>query len=302
MKPGLIALPPNPGKRSDISHAVVFGVAPLPTQDFEVASPLRIKDQKDLDFCTGFATSEINEDQEGEEMDPLFQFAAIKRQMKEWKSYGADLRSAGLALVNFGSLPQRLAPYQIGDKTRDYLANWANYPDTLWQRAYPFKKQTMAFVDGPYDLFGNIIMTLWQNRLEKRSVLLGTIFRKSWVKVPGGVIPEWTAADPDDILGGHCIKGFARKTIKGKVYLAIQNSWGEDFGQHGIYYFPASVVNKEFGPYGQITFVDMDPEDAHYYNENGISINDNWLLQLVKIFAAFIVQTYKKLNNLAHGN
>jgi len=299
---GLLPLPPNPGKRKDISHAVVFGVLganELPTGDFDVATPLKIKDQKDLDFCTAFASTEITEDQELEEMDPLFQFAAIKKVMGEFTSYGADLRSAGLALVNFGSLPQRLAPYRIGEKTRDFLANWKNYPADLWVRAQPFKKKTMFFVGGPHDLYGNIIMTLWQNRQEKRSVLLGVLWRKSWTYAPGGVIPEtgWEN-EPGE---GHCIKGFGQAIKDGKETLKIQNSWGEDVGDRGIFYFPRSVVNSQFGPFGQITFKDMDPEDAHYYNENNISLNDNWIVQLLKIFANILSELFIKLKSKVYG-
>lgn len=306
---GLNVLPQNPGARRDISHAVVFGILKadqLPSLDFDVAKPLVIKDQKNLDFCTGFCSTELTEDQEGQEMDPLFQFAAIKKQMGEYTSYGADLRSAGMALVNSGSLPQRFAPYAIDDHPRNFLANWANYPAALWTRAKLFKKQTMFFVDGPHSLFDNIRMTLWQNRPEKRSVMLGVLWRNSWTDAPGGVIPEWTLAEPSDIDGGHCIKGFGQKTIKGKLYLKIQNSWGNDVGDGGIYYFPASVINKDFGPFGQITFKDMDPEDAHYYNENNISIDDNWLLQLAKVIAATIMAVIENFKRtalaLVYGN
>lgn len=308
---GLTTLPENPGARPDISFSKVVGaVAPdaLPTVDFDVAKPLRIKNQGSLDFCSGFCGSEITEDQEGEEMDPLFQFAAAKRVMGEFKTWGADLRSAGMGLVKYGSLPQRLAPYFVGEETRDFLANWANYAAELWQKALEHKKLTMLFVDGPHDLFDNIRSVMWLNRSEKRSVMLGVNWRHSWTNAPGGIIPEWTPIKAGDSAGGHCIKGFGQKSIKnpdtkavgwetinGQIYLKIQNSWGEGFGDKGIYYFPRSVVNAEFGPYGQITFRDMDPEDAHKANEepkkkeDDAKVSDNWIVALAKaLYDAFI--------------
>lgn len=299
---GLIPLPPNPGKREDLSHAVVYGVlgaSQLPTTSFRVSTPLVIKDQRNLDFCTGFASTEITEDQEKIEMDPLFQFAAIKKQQGEFKSYGADLRSAGMALVRSGSLPQANAPYKIGEQARDFLANWANYPQALWDLAKTYQKLTMFFVDGPYSLFENIIMTLFQNKEEHRSVLLGVTWRKSWVNAPGGVIPEWTPLKAADVDGGHCIKGFGLEIINGKRYLVIQNSWGSGYGDGGIFYFPASVVNNDFGPWGQITFKDMDPNDAHDIQAKKKEEEKQQTIDLIQQAINLIVQILAKMKETA---
>lgn len=277
---GLVELPENPGKRPDILASRILGVTPvddLPKADFIVAEPIKIKNQGALDFCTGFASSEVTEDQEGVEIDPLFQFAAGKRITKDFKAWGCDLRSMGMGLVTYGSLPAKLAPFQVwAVQGRDFLANWANYAANLWAEALKHKKKTMVFVDGPHDLFDNIRSVMWLNKATKRSVLLGVVWRKSWNKAPGGVIPEWTPLDPADIAGGHCIKGSGQKFAPAGMpkahdpkdpYIVIVNSWGEIPGDYGRFYFPRSVINKDFGPYGQITFVDMDPEDAHKVND-----------------------------------
>lgn len=293
---GLNPLPANPGGREDISHARVFGVlgaAEIPGYSFDVAEPMIIKDQKSLDFCTGFADSSVNEDQEHEEMDPLWQFAAIKRIMKDPKPWGADLRSAGMALVTYGSLPQRMAPYKIDEKDRDFLADWKNYPISTWNYALRHKKQTMFFVDGPHDLYGNIIMTLWQNRVEKRSVLLGVKWRYTWNTAPGGIIPD--SGWENDKGEGHCVKGFGQALINGKLYLKVQNSWGTDVGDRGVFYFPREVVNSEFGPFGQITFKDMDPEDAHYMNERNITVSDSRLKKFWKALVFAFNQLFNRV-------
>lgn len=312
---GLLPLPENPGHREDISFSKVAGVLAaddLPSADFDVAVPLKIKNQGALDFCTGFASSEVTEDQEGVEMDPIFQFAAGKRVTKDYKSWGCDLRSMGMGLVTYGSLPAKLAPFQVwAVEGRDFIANWANYAAALWTEALKHKKLTMLFVDGPHDLFDNIISTMWLNKATKRSVMVGVNWRKSWTNAKGGVIPEWAKLDPADSAGGHCFKAFGRKTIGGKVYIKAQNSWGEDFGDKGIYYFPRSVVNNEFGPYGQITFRDMDPEDAHQVNDQKGSpapvptpapepqpepspVVESWLIKLARALDT----AFKKLFNI----
>lgn len=277
-------LPLSPDDR-DFKHTQVFGAlekTALPTEDFVVANPLKIKDQRNLDFCPGFSTSEVSEDQEGVELDPLWQFAQIKRVMKEYTSYGADLRSAGKALYKYGSLPQALSPFTIDSGDRDFLANWKNWSSNLDAVAFSHKKQSMFFVDGPHDDFDNIRAVLWKNRLKKQSLIAGTMWRDSWTDAPGGVIPEtgWE----NDAGGGHAIKIFGQKNINGKLYLIIQNSWGEDVGDNGLFYFPRSVINSEFAPYGQIYFSDMTVGDAKYYIDNGITVNDNWFWALIKTF------------------
>lgn len=290
---GLLPLPANPGKSKDFSKTVVFGATKakdIPTTTIG-NKPLKIKDQKKLDFCTGFATTEVSEDQEELELDPLFQFAQIKRVIGSFEGYGADLRSAGLALVTYGSLPQKFAPYTVDSHDRDFLANWENYDEKFSNIAVTYKKKSMFFVDGPNDDFDNIRATLWENRKKKVSVIAGVMWRDAWTTAPGGVVPAtgWENSSG----GGHCIKIFDQTTINGVLYLMVQNSWGIDAGDKGVFYFPREVVNGQFAPYGQIFFSDMPVEDAKYYNENGISIHDNWVIGLFKSMVNFIKIIFK---------
>lgn len=291
---GLLPLPANPGKSKDFSKSVVFGATPakdIPRTPIG-NKPLKIKDQGDLDFCSGFGTSEVSEDQEGIELDPLWQFAQIKRVIGSVEGYGADLRSAGLALVNYGSLPQKNAPYTIHSGTRDFLANWENYDANLSAIAETYKKKSMFFVDGPEDDFDNIRATLWENREKKVTVLAGVLWRNSWTIAPKGIVSKtgWE----NDKGGGHCVKIFDQIEINGTLYLVVQNSWGVDYGDSGIFYFPREVINKEFAPYGQIFFSDMPVKDAKYYNENGISVNDSWVYGIWKGLWNFIKILFKQ--------
>lgn len=290
---GLLPLPVNPGKSKDFSKTVVFGATKakdIPTTTIG-NKPLKIKDQGDLDFCSGFGTSEVSEDQEGIELDPLWQFAQIKRVIGSVEGYGADLRSAGMSLVTYGSIPAAFAPYNIHSGERNFLANWENYDTALYEMAKIYKKKSMFFVDGPEDDFDNIRATLWENRAKKVTVLAGVIWRPSWTLANKGVVPP--AGWENEKGGGHCIKIFDQIMINGTLYLKVQNSWGENYGDKGIFYFPREVVNREFAPYGQIFFSDMPVADAKYYNENGISVNDNWFSGILKGLWNFIKILFK---------
>lgn len=286
---GLLPLPVNPSETKDFSHSVVFGATKEDDVPFDFSTnllPLKIKDQKQLDFCPGFATTEVSEDQEGFELDPLWQFAQIKRWVISkggtLESYGADLRSAGMALVKYGSLPQIHAPYTVNSGERNFLANPENYKSELGNIAVTYRKKSMFFVDGPNDVFGNILAVLWKNKSKKVSIIVGVPWRKSWTYSPDGIVPAIGWADePGE---GHCLKIFDMKVINGQQYLAVQNSWGTGVGKGGIFYFPRSIINREFGPYGQIYFSDMSVDDAKYYNESGVSVYDNWLMGLCKSF------------------
>lgn len=290
---GLLPLPENPGQSKDFSHSVVFGatrIDQIPDNFSTGIVPVKIKDQKQLDFCAGFSSSEVSEDQEGIELDPLWQFAQIKRVMMKnggtLESYGADLRSAGMALVTYGSIPQKISPININNE-RDYLANWKNWPKTLEADAIKYKKKSMFFVDGPNDIFDNIRVVLWKNKPRKMSVLVGCSWRRSWTYAPNGVIPAtgWE----NEGGGGHALKIFDQKVINSVPYLCVQNSWGEGVGDKGVFYFPREVINSQFGPYGQIYFSDMSVNDAKYYNEINASVHDYWFVVIAKaLFGAFI--------------
>lgn len=286
---GLLPLPENRSVTSDFSHMVVFGATKAQDIPFDFTTgikPIKIKDQGNLDFCAGYGSSGVSEDQEGIELDPLWQFAQIKRIIMRnggtLESYGSDLRSAGLSLVTYGSLPQKFSPFTIASGPRNFLADYKNWPPDLSEKALKYKKKSMFFVDGPEgnDDFDNIRAVLYMNKSKKVSVIAGVLWRRSWATAPGGVIPEtgWENERGD----GHCIKIFDQKIIDGKIYCVVQNSWGENVGDKGEFYFPREVINREFAPYGQIYFSDMPREDAEYYNENGISVHDYWFVAIFK--------------------
>ncbi len=268
----------------DFSHSTVFGSLTLdeiPTYDFYVTHPMEIKDQKSLDFCPGFSTSSVNEDQEGKIFDPYWQFAKIKQITGDYKSWGADMRTAAKSLTKFGSLPVEYSPHNYKEKSRDFLANWENYPTNLDASAAFYKKESFFDIDGPHDAFDNMRVALVKHMGEDATALVGALWHSEWTRAPGGVIPlEYNGGEI-----GHMFKIYGQKTFPGESEprLVAQLSNGTDIGDGGIFYFPRAVFNKEFAPFGQIMFTDMPKEKAKLYNEAGISLDDTFLDRLWKI-------------------
>lgn len=235
--------------------------------EFDVGLPILIKDQKNTDYCFGFATSSVSEDQEGVELDPLFQVYATKTIIQNNnKDWGADLRSAALSAVNVGSLEASLTPVNIATPRNDIL-NSATWPNSAILNANSHRKQSFAMVVGPYDHFDNIRATMWLFREQKKTVVAGLTWCSIWLYM-GGIID--TQGTPTQ---GHAFKIFGTKIINGVMYLKAQLSSGKDKGDNGIFYISRDIINsgKE---YGAIVFTDIPKSVLKETQENNAVIKD----------------------------
>ncbi len=248
---GLLPLKKDP---NDFSFARTFGslnLAAIPAFDFEIGKILLIRDQGSDDSCTARAGSVINEDQEDVVLEEGYLYAKEKQIMGDWQGFGADLRTVCKALTKFGQIEKSESPFSFEKDGRDFVANWNNWPVEFDEKAKKHIKDKYFAVDGGYDTFTNIRATLWQNKEEERSVLVGATWRPEWQNAPNGIIPKQYG----DFGTPHAFKIFGQKNINGEIYLKAQLSSGTGVGDNGIYYFPAEVVNKEF-TFGLFTFRD----------------------------------------------
>ena len=257
IKGGLLPLPKD---NRDFSLGAVFGrigIEEVPHEDFEIAEPLYIENQKKTDFCVAFALSSVTEDQEGVDLCPIYPFAKIKQLRGEYKEWGANLRDGCKVAVKVGFIKKIDSPFTI-DEDRDFLANWNNWPKELDEKALEHRKGSYLALDGYKDLFDAIRASMWQHRAEKRTILTGCNWDPAWVKAKDGIIPELRST----IDGmGHALKIYGQKIIWGKIYLKAQLSNGESIGENGIFYFPRSVINRDFF-HGAFMFKDLDPDEA----------------------------------------
>lgn len=238
-----------------------------------------ILNQLDLDFCTAFATTTLQHAIWGQKFDPLYQMTKIKQIRGEYKQWGASLRDAMKAAIVYGSLPIDRAPYthngSIGDKDRDFVANWKNYPTALDVIAKKGSDLSFFTIDGTMDAFDNIRSALWIHRTERRGVSFGLFWHGEWDHVKDGIIPD---VMPVTIIGGgHNIAIIGQKTIGGRIYLVLQQSWGPESGDRGFFYFPRSIINQAYAQgYGAFTLSNED--------KSGMTGASN----LLTVFATFI--------------
>lgn len=257
-------------------------------------------DQTDLDFCSAFAAVTLNYNLHGIQFDPLYFFAKIKQVRGEWQAYGANLRDAMQAAVSYGALPIANSPYvhhvpqdlqNPHDESRDFLANWNNWPKTLDAIAAKWKDGSFFMVDGPNDAFDNIRSTIYANRTSRRAVEFGLCWRSEWTYAPAGIITDSGYITPSG--DGHAISIIGQKIINGVPYLMLQNSWGVNFGDRGIYYFPRSVINKEAtAGFGMYTLSKLSGTRASLYTAYNININDGFITKCLKVVSGFIQKIF----------
>lgn len=214
--------------------------------------------QLDLDFCTAFATSELQNAIWGIPVDPYYQMAKIKQISGNVSQYGASLRDAVQSVVKYGSIPLKNAPYSYpGIKDRDFLANYKNYPTGFDTIALQEKDLSFFSIDGPHDTFDNIRSTLWQHIQERRAVSFGLFWHDEWTETIGGIVQDQMPMSANG--GGHNMAIIGQKTINNELYLIFQQTWGSNAGDNGFYYFPREIVDACFREgYGAFTFSNKD--------------------------------------------
>jgi len=294
------------------SYNTVLGtpvITDVPDTDFFVGEPLEIKDQDQnyiSDYCAAYAAASVSEDQEGVLLVPEWTFAQAKKLLVEKlivpdenkikqiiAAYGLNLVDICEAGIKAGFLEREYDPFKCDTPERperSYLADWRNWPEDLGALAWEHAKNSYFAVDGPYDMFDNMRSVMWKNLPEKRSIVTGVKWRGSWSALKDGMIPEDT--DPNERGSGHAIKIFGQKKCKdGSIRLVAQLSDNTFIGDKGLYYFPRSVVNREF-TYGAFTFQDMNQEKAMFNTDLNIKFNASTMERIWKTLIYIIQQLF----------
>lgn len=261
----------------DFSYQKKFGAAPLHSLDFIVAPVLEMKAQGDTDFCVNFALASVREDTEKVKIAPEYGAAKTKQIEGDYLSFGADPKDALKAAIHYGSLEVGIYPFTVKDKDRNFLADWKNYPEYLDQVARIHRGKSFFKVDGWSDFFDSCRGVM---QMQGASILTGMYWQPEWISAPGGIIPEKARLDE---VNPHAVKICGQKTINGTLYLIIQNSYGEQVGDQGFFYFPRSIVNKFFFGYAVL---DLNAEEVK---------KETW--NLLQKIADFLIKLSEKLKS-----
>lgn len=223
--------------------------------------------QLNSDMCTGFSVAEVSEDQEGVVLHPEAQFMLGKKRRGDWQSWGNDTRSSLLSCLDYGSVLLSDFPDMVlSKKSRDFLANWNNWPmDEVLKKAAEHKKSSFFIIKDRFgiDLFDSIRLALWENRDSMRTIVSAANWHASWNHPVDGIIPKPGAGN----RVGHQFEiiGYTGE------YLVIYPNYGKDLGKNGLLYMPRAIANQEL--IFAYMFVDMPVDVAKFVNKyNGKAV------------------------------
>lgn len=274
------ALRPLPKDTRDMKLGSIITFPPLSELPLTyIIETQTIKDQID-DFCSGNACTLLLEQTEGVELDELWYFAASKKLSNDVDEFGQDLRTAMKVAVKIGAIEKKDAPF-TKDKGSEFLRRYENYP-SLKNKALIHKQKTYFFINGDTDSFDDCRRSLWVYRNLKRAAVMGLMW--------GWPLTQ-TILDGTPQGSGHAIAiiGFTR--MNGEDYIVLQNSYGTKAGDNGRHYISREIFNTYADMFGVGMFVDISREQADYYIQNNIKIDDNWIIQIAKGLWGFIRTT-----------
>jgi hypothetical protein len=275
MKQGLRNTPPDERdfKLGSITSLPVLSELP---KEFKLKT-LGVKDQKDTDFCSGFAVTLMSEVQEGVELSPEWHFAKSKELSNDKDEWGQDLRTALKVSVNYGDIRQKDAPYSLKDKDDSFLRDIKNWgiSDTL---AIGQRKKSYFKVKGQYDSYDDVRATIYKT---KTPVIMGL---------------NWSWGLDDYILSGASDEGFGHAiTVIGwnDKGLILQNSADINAGKEGEHILPREEANYFIDKYGAYTFIDLSPQEARIMIEKNIKLEQLNVINKALILISILI---KKLN------
>lgn len=226
------------------------------------------KNQGNSDKCTAYASCTASEIQEKVELNPDWVFAKSKEMSGDVDSWGQDLRTIAKTHQKHGAPEQSVV--EIPEEDR-HIENWNDYTE----EAVKHRKKSYFRVHS----FEEIKDTIWKLRD-------APFFGIEW---------GW-GFDQARIYESKKGKGHAVAIVGWEgEYLIIQNSYGKQAGYNGDFFIHKDVVEKGIERFGCYVFVDLSPEDAKYYIDNGIQLNDDWIKQALKAVVTILQDIIRRL-------
>ena len=265
----------------DFALGAVFNVPKLSEipDEFSLGKPV-IRDQKETDFCTGYASCLASYYQEGVPLSAEYAFAVAKD--GDVDTWGLGLRDIAKSQQKNGTIKLSDAPFDLEGTDEKFLRDIANWDVELRQKAQEHRKKSYFTTDGPYDAFDNLRAHMYQH---KSPAIIGLLW--------GWSLSQVRIKDPASGGFGHamCVIGWTK--LDDELYLIVANSVGQKAGNDGVHYMGRDVINANIEKYGSYMFIDLSREEAEYYLEKGLK-KDEWQVLFEQIIR-FITKLFSWL-------
>lgn len=229
------------------------------------------------DECAGCASSIASGLLDGVRTDPHFVWMMARtRAGYKVPDFGCTNKDIALAYVKVGALKFTDSPYSFKD-SRDIIADITKWDvKTLLPKAIEQRKSSSIFWVEPaqgydaYDTGRAAITKLNKIYGKKHTIVFGLMWNYSGENIEK--VAE-NGVGHDTLIDGW--KG-------GKMKLL--NSQGLYCGNNGHYNLNREVFNHWAEKFGAFIMVDESPENIKKYLQNGVKLDDNWIIALIKPF------------------
>ena len=287
------ALFPTPPDERDIKFSAIhtpINLNEIAGKNFDVFKPT-IKDQGNTLKCTAYSSSYLLEAHEGDKISEDYIWKNVCRELNDKDPQGTDLRTIAKVVQKYGAIYKKDEPEWVKTASEEEKNDWTKWDASLDEKAKEHAQKTYFWItQDSYPSLGDAIRAaLWQYRDKNNLILTGAMWRNSWTSVSKGVIQETFI--PEESTSGHAFALSGQIIIGGKPYIKNPESLGTDDGDNGYYYFPVNVLSRELA-FGALMFTDMPPEKAKDMQEKGITLQDNWLIDLAKRIKFFVLEIF----------
>ena len=206
-----------------------------------------IENQGNTLRCGAYSSAVSNGYLRNARFHPDYQAKKIgQRQGKNVDDFGSEPRAIMDTMCKDGSALYELFPLHLETHGIEATRDWNAYPETLDSAAQSFRIKAYLGCDTPGDYFDDVRWALFNayDPITKTGAVVHafSMWYQEWTYAAGGVIPLGYQMRS----GWHTYLFVDWTVIDGIEYLIAQNSYGNDAGHNGYYYFPREVVNREF--------------------------------------------------------
>ena len=197
-----------------------------------------VVDQGQLGSCTANAEAgdiefiELKQSKEYKQASRLFIYYTTRHLIENTSGdIGASIRDTIKAVVKYGVCLESSWPYNPNSYDM-------KPPQKCFDEALNFQTLTYVSLNNLND-----IQTMLANGLP---VQLGFYVFESFDKIGSDGIMPMPNLVSESMEGGHAVMAVGYKTINGKLYLIIRNSWGTGWGDKGHFYMPVEYLDKTY--------------------------------------------------------